>query len=208
MSQPEVREVKVNVHPEAHLGIATITAARKATQMSAVNFTAKTFAQGARVAIDEIPDADIIRAWHCEFTGDFQRADQKTRIDDLGAHIGSFKVGEIDLEGFPALTDAATSVLTNPNVSGLYIPCEETYAYAILKGKLNDREIRMKPKERWYRSSAVTGDEEYTVHPADVSESVNGMLVMTQMMTITSFMTKPLYFGLSNSVLHMMRLRN
>ena len=28
----------------------------------------------------------------------------------------------------------------------------------------------MKPKERWYRSSAVTGDGAYTVHPADVSE--------------------------------------
>ena len=53
MSQPEVREVKVSIHPDAHLGIATITAARKATQMSAVNFTAKTFAQGARVAIDD-----------------------------------------------------------------------------------------------------------------------------------------------------------
>ena len=28
----------------------------------------------------------------------------------------------------------------------------------------------MKPKERWYRSSAVTGDEDYTIHPADVSK--------------------------------------
>ena len=57
----------------------------------------------------------------------------------------------------------------------LYIPFEETYAYAILKGKLNEQEIRMKPKERWYRSSAVTGDEEYTIHPADVSKLSAGV---------------------------------
>ena len=166
--------MKVNIHPESHLAIAVINAARKAKHMSAVNFTTETFAQGARAAVDEMPDSDIIKAWHSELAGDFARASQKMRIDDPGAHVGTYRVGEIDLEGFPALTDAATSILTNPNLTGLFMDFKDTYAYAILQGNLNGKEIRMKPKERWYLSSASLGEEEYTVHPNDVSAWFDG----------------------------------
>ena len=104
----------MNIHPGSHLAIAVINAARKAKHMSAVNFTTETFAQGARAAIDEMPDSDVIKAWHAELAGEYTKANQKTRIDDLGAHVGAYRVGEIDLEGFPALTDAATKHSDKP----------------------------------------------------------------------------------------------
>ena len=41
-------------------------------------------------------------------------------------------------------------------------------------GRLNDKEIKMKPKERWYQSAASLGEEEYTVHPGDVNAWFDG----------------------------------
>ena len=73
IEQAEVREVRVNIHPGSRLAIAVINATCKAKHVSAVNFTTEIFAQGARAAIDDMPDSDVIKAWHAELAGEYTR---------------------------------------------------------------------------------------------------------------------------------------
>ena len=94
---------------------------------------------------------------HCDFS--------KVHLGETGSHVG---IGEKSLDGFAVMQESFESVLTHPNVQGLLMNFEDTYAYALLCGKINDEDIRMRPKEKWSVASKH-GKEDFSVHPNDDS---------------------------------------
>ena len=89
--QPEIRTVKVNVHPDAHLGISVFEACRKAAQMPAVKFDAALFARGTVEAIHDVHDSDILMEWHDVWANNF-RESTKVHLGEIGAQIGKVEI--------------------------------------------------------------------------------------------------------------------
>ena len=123
------------------------------------------FAKKTVEAIHDVPDSNILEEFHETWSNAFR--DTQSQTSERGAQIRKVDIGDTNIEGITVLEEAWESVLTNPNLQGLMMDFNETDAYAIVMGRLNNEPIRMKPEGRCFITSSKDEADEYTVHPKD-----------------------------------------